>query len=253
MPKNTRHHGGTAPLWASQNFLTGRADIRRLLNLSDIDKSDHVLEIGPGRGHITGELLPRCGRLTAVELDKRLCVGLRERFGERIELIEGDFLKVPLPHGPYKVFANIPFSGTTDIIKKLTRRGRPPEAAWLIVELGAARRFSGASLASYLIRPYFEVRIRAAIPKERFHPAPGVDAALLELKRRQPPDLPWERQEEYMAFLRRAFKDGPRSLLTKRQISTALKREGLPPFCRDGNMEYVQWLCLFRCWRGLYR
>lgn len=249
MPKNTRHN--SAPLWASQNFLTGRSEILRLLGLADIDKSDHVLEIGPGRGHITRELLPRCGRLTAVELDPGLCARLRERFaGEgKLTLIEGDFLKRPLPAGEYKVFSNLPFSQTTAMIGRLTRSGRPPRAAWLIVEWGAARRFAGSGLAALAIMPYFDVRIAAKIQRTQFHPAPSVDAALLELRQKPVPDLPWEQQREYRAFLQRAFKEGLRSLLTKKQISTALRLSGLPPECRDGNMEYVQWLCLFRCWR----
>lgn len=253
MPKNARHN--SAPLWASQNFLTGRAEICRLLGLADIDRSDHVLEIGPGKGHITRELLKRCGRLTAVELDPRLCAGLRERFaGEgRLDLREGDFLRSPLPRGEYKVFANLPFSRTTAILKRLTQEGRPPRAAWLIVEWGAAKRFSGAGLSGWALRPYFEVRIAARIPRTRFHPAPGVDAALLELRRRDAPDLPWEQQGDFRAFLDRALREGARGLLTRRQISVALRLAGLPPPGRDGNMEYVQWLCLFRCWKKFYR
>lgn len=253
MPKNTCHH--CAPLWASQNFLTSRAEICRLIDLADIQSPDHVLEIGPGKGHITRELLKRCGRLTAVELDPKLCAGLRERFAgeQRLTLHEGDFLKRPLPGGKYKVFANLPFSRTTAILRRLTQSGRPPEAAWLIVEWGAAKRFAGESLAAYIMRPYFEVKIAAKIPRTQFHPSPGVDAALLELRRKSAPDLPWEQQGEYRAFLERAWRDGPWKLLTKRQISTALRLCGLPPAVRDGNMEYVQWLCLFRCWRKFYK
>lgn len=252
MPKNTRH-AQEAPLWISQNFLTGRAEIQRLLGFADIKKSDHVLEIGPGKGHITKELIKRCGRLTAVELDPALCGRLREKFADenRLTLIEGDFLKTPLPTGPYKVFANLPFSQTTAMLRRLTQCGRPPEAAWLIVEWGAAKRFTSNGLAAYTLYPYFEARTAAKIPRERFHPAPRVDAVLLELRRKDPPDLPWEQQREYRAFLERAWKQGPRSLLTNRQISTALRLSGLPPVHRDGNMEYVQWLCLFRCWRNL--
>ena len=252
MPKNTRHR--EAPLWASQNFLTGRGEIRRLIGLAQIQKSDHVLEIGPGKGHISRELIGRGARLTAVELDPALCARLRERFAgeESLRLIEGDFLKTPLPKGPYKVFANIPFSRTTDIIRRLTQCGRPPEAAWLIVELGAAKRFAGEGLWAHTLRPYFEVKVLTKIPRERFHPAPKVDAALLELRRKAPPDIPWEQQGEYRAFLERAWKHGPRSLLTNRQISTALRLASLPPVHRDGNMEYVQWLCLFRCWKKFH-
>ncbi len=252
MPKNIRHAQG-APLWASQNFLTGRAEIQKLISLADLTKNDHVLEIGPGKGHITRELLRRCGRLTAVELDPALCARLRERFAgeDRLALREGDFLKTPLPKEPYKVFANLPFSQTTAMLRRLTQCGRPPEAAWLIVEWGAAKRFTGNGLAAYTLWPYFEARIAMKIPRDRFHPVPRVDAALLELRRKDPPDLPWEQQREYRAFLERAWRDGPRSLLTNRQISTALRLAGLPPVHKDGNMEYVQWLCLFRYYRTL--
>lgn len=256
MPKNTRHN--SVPLWASQNFLTSRAEICRLISLTDIRGCDHVLEIGPGKGHITRELLPRCARLTAVELDPGLCAKLRERFADedRLALCQGDFLKRPLPEGRYKVFANLPFSETTAILRRLTQSGRPPEAAWLIVEWGAAKRFAGeprGNLAAWTLRPYFEVRVRTKIPRGRFHPMPGVDAALLELRRKDVPDLPWEQQGEFRAFLERAWKQGPQCLLTKKQIATALRLEGLPMPRKDGNMEYVQWLCLFRCWRKFYR
>ena len=91
MPKNNRR-GGQAPMWASQNFLTGRAEILRLLNISDICKRDHVLEIGPGKGHITRELIGRCRRLTAVELDHSLWARLGAvRGGRKAHPYRGGF------------------------------------------------------------------------------------------------------------------------------------------------------------------
>ncbi len=252
--KNTRPihpQGETAPLWASQNFLTGRGVIRRLIGLSDIGETDLVVEIGPGKGHITRELLPRCGRLLAAELDPALCQRLKSRFAgeDKLRLYQGDFLRTPLPKGDYKVFANIPFSQTTAIIRRLTEGPNPPQAAWLVVELGAAKRFAGAgreSLASLGLKPFFDLRVAARIPRGEFHPMPRVDAALLELKRRPVPDLPPKERGRYLAFLRQAQTQGLRRLLTKRQAATALRLAGLPPVGEDANMKYVQWLCLFR-------
>lgn len=259
MSKNRRNadrQGTVAPLWAGQNYLTGRAVLRRLIRLSDIGKDDVVVEIGPGKGHITRELLPRCGRLIAAEMDPGLAQRLAERFaGEgKLRLYRGDFLQMPLPKGDYKVFANIPFGLTTQIVRRLAEGGSPPKAAWLVVEWGAAKRFAGVgreSLASLGLKPYYHVRVAAKIPREEFHPMPGVDAALLELKRKPQPDLPPGERARYMDFLRRGLSGGPACLLTNRQISTALKRAGLPPPGRDANLKYVQWLCLFRCWRAL--
>lgn len=252
MPKNNCHPT-PAPLWAGQNFLTSGPVIRRLLDAARIGKEDLVIEIGPGKGHITRELLPRCGALKAAELDPALCRRLTEQFGgeSNFHLYQGDFLKMPLPKGGYKVFANIPFSRTTEIIRRLTGAPNPPSAAWLIVEQGAAKRFAGKpgdNLTSLSLRPFFDVRIAALVPRREFHPSPRVDAALLELTRRAQPDIPLKDQALYRRFLEQVWKQGLRSLLTKRQISTALRLAGLPP-ADDANMKYVQWLCLFRCWR----
>lgn len=255
MPKNRNNPSG-APLWASQNFLTGAGDIRRLLDISDISPQDLVLEIGPGKGHITRQLLPRCGKLVAAELDPKLCRQLKERFGKekRFALFAGDFLNMPLPKGGYKVFANIPFSSTTAIIRRLACSGRPPLAAWLVVELGAAKRFAGRpgdNLTSLSLKPFFEVRIAARIPRDRFHPMPRCDAGLLELRLRPEPDVPLAQQEQYRAFLERGWKQGLGGLLTKRQAAAALRLAGLEPPGEDANMKYVQWLCLFRYWQRL--
>ena len=244
----------SAPLWVSQNFLTSGPAIRRLLACTDIGPKDLVVEIGPGKGHITRELLPRCGSVLAAELDPALCARLRERFaGERrLRLWQGDFLAMPLPRAPYKVFANIPFSRTTDILRRLTQAPNPPACAWLVVELGAAKRFSGQGkpgLAALCLAPFFDVRIAARVSREQFHPAPRVDAALLELRRKPEPDLPLGQSRSFRLFLEQGLSRGARSLLTKRQIASALGRAGLPLPADDANMKYVQWLCLFRAWR----
>ena len=254
-PKTNRgRYASEPPLSVSQNFLTSGTVIRRLLAQTDIGPQDLVVEIGPGKGHITRELLPRCRQVLAAELDPALCARLRERFaGEpRLRLAEGDFLAMPLPRGPDKVFANIPFSRTTDILRRLTGAAPPPLAAWLVVERGAALRFQGrAGLAAMSLAPFFQLRVAAAIPRAQFHPSPRVDAALLELRLRPRPDLPLAQREAFRRFLHQGLERGPCSLLTKRQIAAALRREGLPPPGEDANLKYVQWLCLFRYGREL--
>lgn len=257
MPKKPAHkRGGGAgvPLSASQNFLTSGKTIRRLLSCTDIGSGDLVVEIGPGKGHITRELLEICGSLKAAELDPALCARLRKTFAHapKLSLFQGDFLRMPLPEGPYKVFANIPFSRTTEIVRRLVWAQNPPKAAWLLMEKGAALRFCGRpreSLSALLLRPFFGVEICAQVPRQEFHPCPRVDAALLCLRRKSPPDVPWEQREAYRAFIREAWGKGFGGLLTKKQVSTALRLESLPPLPRDANLLYVQWLCLFRCWQ----
>lgn len=191
MPYN-RKQGFSAPLCFSQNYLTSSDMINKLLKRTSITKNDHVLEIGPGKGHITRALLRRRSRVTAVELDGELYQSLREKFaGEKnLRLIHMDFLKFRLPdNGNYKVFSNIPFNRTTAILRRLTERPNPPEEIWLVVEKGAAKRFMGKpreNLRSLLLKPYFNMEIAYYFQREDFHPRPGVDAVLLHLKKNHP-------------------------------------------------------------------
>ncbi|MDR0293348.1 MAG: rRNA adenine N(6)-methyltransferase family protein [Oscillospiraceae bacterium] len=185
--------GKSAPLSVSQNFLTSRRTIRRLIRIAGLKRSDHVVEIGAGRGHITRELAQTCGRVSAYEIDPALGGRLAAEFqNSNVDVHCRDFLTAALPKdAPYKVFANIPFCRTSGIIRKLTAAAAPPEEAWLVVEKGAAKRFTGQpreSRVSLLLKPFFELEIRYHFRRDDFHPAPSVDAVLLHLRRKTAPD-----------------------------------------------------------------
>lgn len=257
-----RFNGNAAPLWASQNFLTGRATIERLLCRAAIDRFDHVIEIGPGKGHLTGLLARRCGRLCAVELDAKLYDALRQKFAgvENLRLYHADFLQWRLPgSGDYKVFANIPFSCTTAIVRKLTECKNPPREAWLTMEKGAAKRFLGSpreSLRSLMLKPMFELELAWHFRREDFHPMPGVDVVMLHLKKKAQPDVAPEQMRAYERFLSGALSGngaGLRRMLTAKQLSRALREADIPRGFTPGEILYTQWLCLFRCFAEVKR
>ena len=106
----------------SQNFLRHPALVDALLDRSSLQARDLVYEIGPGTGIITERLIERCRRVVAVEKDPRLAAYLRERFRgyANLSIHAADFLRFPLPSTPYKVFANIPYGCTAEIVSKLT-------------------------------------------------------------------------------------------------------------------------------------
>lgn len=183
----------------SQNFITSRQLIRKIVGLSGIDRSDTVLEIGTGKGHLTQELCWRGGRVVSVEIDGKLLENARTRLAgmKNLELIQGDFLRYPLPErGDYKIFANIPFFITTQIIDRLTKASNRPSEIWLVVEKGAAARFMGIpkeTVKSLLLKAEWEMAVRFRFRRTDFHPMPSVDTVLLHLKRRETPEL--ERSE----------------------------------------------------------
>ena len=106
------------------------------------------MEVGSGRGALTRPLARIAGRLVAIEIDAILADKLSGELDGSVEIINADFLSVALPSGPYKVIGNIPFSITTDIIRKLIDAPEPPVDAWLIVQREAAHRLCGSPYSS---------------------------------------------------------------------------------------------------------
>lgn len=255
-PRNGGRGGSGATLAHGQNFLTSARTINRLLDKTSLCRADHVVEIGPGKGHITRALLGRCGRVSAVELDEALHARLARQFAgeEALALHRSDFLRWPLPAGPYKVFANIPFCRTSDIIRRLAEAQNPPAEMWLVMEKGAAKRFMGRpaeTRASLATKPVFHMEFAWHFRREDFHPAPRVDAVLVHFTRKSPPDVASGRRRRFLAMVNAVLEKGPQAALTKRQVSTALRLAGLPPEFTPHNAEYVQWLCLFRCYNDI--
>lgn len=256
MSKN-RKYRQEPPVWVFHNFLTKYKTVKKLLYKTSITANDYVIEIGPGKGHITGLLLQRCRKVTAVEIDKKLYDRLIEKFNgaKNLSLYNQDFLQWHLPATEsYMVFANIPFCHTTDILRKLTESRNPPTESWLTMEKGAAKRFIGKpceTMRSLLIKPMFDSSIVYHFCREDFHPKPGVDVVLVHLKKKAQPDIPPSQWRAYERFVSNGLRNNGAELqrmFTKKQLSRALREAGIHSFV-SGEMLYVQWLCLFRCYR----
>ena len=246
----------------SQNFITKGILIRRIIGLADFHADDTVLEIGTGKGHLTEALCRKAGTVCSVEIDRKLYESAGRRLARysNLKLIYGDFLKYDLPSkGDYKVFANIPYFITTQIIEKLAQAPNPPIDIWLVMEKGAAKRFMGIpkeTKKSLLLKVNWEMKIMYHFCREDFHPMPEVDSVLVHFAKRASPDLGRDECREFQKFIERSMKYGicgKGGPLTKRQVSVALKQAGLPHAHEDGVTLYVQWLCLFRCYRKMGR
>ena len=120
----------------SQNFLINKNLVRNLIVKSKLEKNDTVIEIGPGKGIITNLLAEYVGNVIAIEYDENLFrILVSQNKFENIEYVYGDFLKYHLPSKQrYKVFSNIPFQITADIIKKITEDNNSAEEIFLIVQ-----------------------------------------------------------------------------------------------------------------------
>jgi 23S rRNA (adenine-N6)-dimethyltransferase len=178
----------------AQNFLRSPDLVDRLLGRSSISPDDLVVEIGPGMGIITERLARACRQVIALEKDPALAQRLRRRLSPfpNVALFEADALAFPLPITSYKVFANLPFNATAAIISRLTDETWAPTDAYLVVQQEAAARFLGEpreTLASLLLKPWFEPGVMHRFRREDFAPVPGVEVVMLRLRKRGPPLL----------------------------------------------------------------
>ncbi len=179
-------------LKVSQNFLHNSRLVDYVVGLTNVGPNDTVFEIGAGKGIITAALAGRCRTVVAVEKDPLLAARLVRRFGNdrRIEIRGGDALQTPLPNGPYKVVANIPFALTSDIVTRLTSAPNAPEEIYLVVQREAAERFLGrprGTLFAALLHPWFEVTVVHRFQSTDFAPPPAVETVLMRMRKRGPP------------------------------------------------------------------
>jgi len=195
-----------------QNFLKDRNILQIMINAGEVKSSDTVIEIGPGTGNLTKEILATGARVIAIEKDSRLIEKLNLEFQKEIlagkfKLIEGDILEIDVAEilkytskennsmnegvsgsmsnrDDYKLIANIPYYITGQILEKFTSSNVPPSTCVLMVQKEVARRIvdSKESILSLSIKAYGKPRLEKVVKAGSFVPAPNVDSAIISIK-----------------------------------------------------------------------
>lgn len=174
-----------------QHLLTNPGIARAVAEAAGIQKGEAVLEIGPGKGMLTGALLALGVRVSAVEKDTGMVKILQERFSKEIKnkqltVYEGDARsRGPdsiFPTGGYKVAANIPYYITGELLREcLTAKNQPHSLAFLVQKEVAERiaRSKKESILSLSVKAYGIPQYVRTVSKGNFSPAPSVDSAIL--------------------------------------------------------------------------
>ena len=197
----------------SQHFLRNPRLIAELIGHSNIRRGDLVIDIGAGSGAITAVLVCRCRQVLAYENEPGILNKLQQnmRRHKNVKVIAQDFLQAKLPDEPYKVFANIPFHLSADIVRKLTNNEmHAPRSIYLIVQKQFAQKIvpSDRHFTSQLgtqLAPWWQTRIRRPLRRTDFTPPPAVDTVLLELKPRSEPLLSTLERDEYQSFVAKCY------------------------------------------------
>lgn len=215
------------PNFTGQHLLHNPKTVKRMLELARLKRSDTVLEIGAGKGVLTFPLAEQAGKVIAVEVDESFSKLLRSKVADKacsnISIKQADIRTFRLPVTPFTVVANIPYSITTPILDKLLgAEGRSMQRAVLMVEKGAAKRFTqAATMDTRLLmwKMFFIFKLESVIPRTHFAPPPSVDSAILSIKRRDSAYIPAQEARRFVAFA--AY------VLSVPQLSVALALKGI--------------------------
>lgn len=242
-----------------QHFLHTPSYLRAIAEAADIKEGEIVLEIGPGEGALTEELLARGASVLAIEKDSRLVPGLTERFaGKKFEVVEADALTFDtgahFKKNKFKVVGNIPYYITGALFKKFLSGPTQPSLLVFLVQKEVAQRMARSkkeSLLSLSTKAYGSVRYVKTVPRGAFSPPPKVDSAILCVKNISRKNFSNATHEEKFFTLVRAGFSQKRKML-KRNIESVLREKtisylqeaGIPENARAEDVSLSQWLTL---------
>ena len=177
-----------------QHWLKDRDILAAIADDAELLPDDTVLEIGPGLGTLTSELLRRAGRVVAVEFDPDLARKLPGQFpGKNLTVVHEDILQFDLDSLPagYKVVANVPYYITSKIIEKLMTAKNKPSTVVLLVQKEVAERVAARtgdmSILAVSAQVFAQASLGVAVPREYFTPPPKVDSQVEVLRIREQP------------------------------------------------------------------
>ena len=194
-----------------QNWLKDVKVLEKIIQASQLNKNDNILEIGPGKGVLTERLRACAGRIIMVEKDRYLAESnarnfqlpllnfqsisdnLSYKFKNKSGVISGDVLKINLPElikgnnfENYKVVANIPYYITGKLIKLLLETEYSPEVMILLVQKEVAERICAQkgkmNILAVAVQYFGKAEIIDYVSRKSFEPVPRVDSAIIRIK-----------------------------------------------------------------------
>ncbi|MCL4533541.1 MAG: 16S rRNA (adenine(1518)-N(6)/adenine(1519)-N(6))-dimethyltransferase RsmA [Bacteroidetes bacterium] len=247
-----------------QNFLVDEDVLARIMGVAEIEPADVVVEVGPGLGILTRELVRRAARVVAVEIDPQLAeIVLRlVPSAPNLEVVNADVLHFdPAGHGitpPYKVVANLPYYITSPTMRHFLEEVPHPDVMVVMVQREVAERMVAQpgemSLLSVSVQFYGDARMAAVVPTSAFYPQPKVESAIVRIDVYPRPVLDVE-PRSFFRLVQAGFSQPRKQLhntLAQRLwfppggAREALKAAGIDPARRAQTLSLEEWGVLWK-------
>ena len=182
-----------------QNFVHDANTVRRIVRIAGVQPTDEVLEVGPGLGSLTLGLLESAAAVTAIEIDGRLADALpataAQRLpaaADRLTVVTGDAMKVPVPGAPVRLVANLPYNVAVPILLRLLAEVPSLTSGVVMVQAEVGERLAAPPGSKVYGSPsvkgawYGPFSLAGTVPRGVFWPVPNVDSVLVRFERGAP-------------------------------------------------------------------
>lgn len=202
-----------------QNFLIDRPARDAIIAAARLQPTDTVLEIGPGSGVLTQQLVQRAKRVIAIDIDPyllevtRLAAVTDDKAAHNLELQLQDVRKLNLPKlfpdKDYVLVSNVPYYLTGYLLELFTSSTTPPKRMVLTLQKEVAERITARpddqSILSISIALFGTATLVREIPREAFWPEPNVDSAVILIERHAKPLIPAQETKRLMRVVKAGF------------------------------------------------
>ena len=233
-----------------QNFLVDDSVLNDIVSGAEVNNEDYIIEIGPGVGTLTAQLLMKAKRVTAIELDNDLIPILQTELGEyeNFDLVHNDALKIDFneligDEQSVKLVANLPYYVTTPIILKLLKDGYNFKSLTIMIQKEVAERMNAEpnckeyGALSVLVQYYCNTSIVRKVPPTCFMPRPKVESIVIKLDRLEKPRVKVKDPKLMFELVRAGFNMRRKTLwnaaktlkLEKEKLEEAFSNSGIDP------------------------
>ncbi len=247
-----------------QNFLVDEGALSEIVRAADVSSADSILEIGPGIGNLTVELLKIGAKVFSVEKDQKFLPILRsikDKY-QNFEFAIGDFLDFDLENfnakRTYKVVANIPYFITGKILRKLFAAWHKPSRVVLLTQKEVAEKITAKagnmSLVGISVQIFGEPKIIGIVKSESFFPAPKVDSAIIRIETYKKSKYKIEDEQKFFKVVKGCFLGKRKQIhntlknnlgLKEEQVSRILKTLDIDLKTRPQELPIEKWVLLY--------
>lgn len=233
-----------------QNFLIDDSVLTDIVEGAEVDENDLVIEIGPGVGSLTAQLIGKAKKVVSIELDNDLIPILETELGEyeNFSLIHNDALKVDFneiigEEKSVKLVANLPYYVTTPIIVRLLKENYNFKSLTIMIQKEVAERIDAEpnckeyGALSLLVQYYCNTKKVRIVPPSCFIPRPKVDSIVIRLDRLEKPRVEVKDEKLMFDIIRNAFNMRRKTLwngtkflgIEKEKLEKAYEEAGIDP------------------------